>query len=72
MNFNKDFLEPTNLHQMSDQDYLTFTNAYTEHHQKNFPNSCLYLPRRKTPEEREQEEREITQFAAEHGLDFED
>ena len=44
------------LDKMSDAEYERFVNDYTEHHRTYWPNTCMMIPRQKTPEERERDE----------------
>ncbi len=57
-----DFPVPNNgtLDRMSDDDYKDFFLKYKEHHLEHWPNACMSIPRRKTPQEREKEKEDWT------------
>lgn len=47
------------LDSMDDLEYNAFVRALKQFHDEHYPSSCLYIPRRKTKEERLKEETEL-------------
>jgi len=61
---NKPFIRtPEWLHSMDDTEYDAFSKAFMEFQRRFFPEDCVYVPRRKTHEERATEPKEMKKFA---------
>jgi len=57
------------LDQLSDAEYAALVQQYQAFMTKYWPSCTLYVPRRKTPEERVKEEADQKAWDLEHGLD---
>jgi hypothetical protein len=55
------------LDAMTNSEYEKYQWCYREYHYKHYPSTCIYVPRRMTPEERAKERQKIDEYMNTHG-----